>query len=57
MDTCCKCGGHGMIKCPVCEGQGKVHRVSLADTGLMVCTKCKGLGDINCQNCQGYGNI
>ena len=55
--TCSDCGGHGVIKCPICDGKGKIYRITSTDAGQSVCAKCRGLGDINCHSCKGYGDV
>ncbi len=68
MDVCEKCGGSGAkpgtkpIKCPTCEGHGKVQQSGMGGMFRMVvaCPACAGRGQVVkefCDGCRGKGRV
>jgi molecular chaperone DnaJ len=68
LDVCVKCEGNGAkpgtrpVKCPTCEGAGKVEQAGLGGMFRMVvaCPNCRGRGDVvteHCTDCRGAGRI
>lgn len=68
MDVCDKCSGSGAkpgskpIKCPTCDGHGKVQQSGLGGMFRMVtaCPSCAGRGQVIkefCGDCRGRGRI
>ncbi|CAN5713421.1 molecular chaperone DnaJ [soil metagenome] len=68
MDVCEKCAGSGAkagskpVKCPTCDGQGKVQQSGLGGMFRMVtaCPSCRGRGQVVkefCPACKGRGRV
>ena len=68
LDVCDPCEGSGAkpgtkpIKCPTCEGAGKVEQAGLGGMFRMVvaCPNCRGRGEViteHCGECRGSGRI
>ncbi|MFB0986118.1 MAG: molecular chaperone DnaJ [Phycisphaerales bacterium] len=68
LDVCVKCEGSGAkpgtrpVKCPTCEGVGKVEQAGLGGMFRMVvaCPNCRGRGEVvteHCNDCRGAGRI
>jgi DnaJ-class molecular chaperone len=62
MPNCTRCGGKGTIKCPDCDGSGRIDEAQLelmaaAPPGAQPCPKCKGTGAVACPICEGAGEV
>ena len=68
LDVCDTCEGNGAkpgtrpVKCPTCEGVGKVEQAGLGGMFRMVvaCPNCRGRGEVvtdHCSDCRGAGRI
>jgi molecular chaperone DnaJ len=68
LDVCKLCTGSGAkpgtepVKCPTCQGQGKVQRAGLGGMFQMVtaCPNCRGRGTVvtdKCGDCRGEGRV
>ena len=58
-ESCLKCGGRGRLKCPECNGKGKVPDIeyhwNVPAKIKSNCPECGGNGTIDCPRCKGTG--
>lgn len=56
MATCNECKGSGGVKCPNCDGKGKVY-TGMFRTNTEECKLCHGSGRKKCGVCNGKGSV
>jgi DnaJ-class molecular chaperone len=66
VEICGVCGGNGYVKCPICNGKGKIKKDALPAPGtdfIMIgkvsvdCEDCNGTGKLLCNVCKGSGRL
>jgi hypothetical protein len=51
---CAFCDSEKFIKCPMCEGVGKIDN---SNDIQIICPKCQGFKKVKCPNCDGKGEV
>jgi RecJ-like exonuclease len=65
VEICEGCIGNGYVRCPICQGKGKIKKESNAlDTNYIrvggetvACHECHGTGRLLCTVCGGVGKV